>query len=508
MFQVKNVFHTHCNCLIIDPNFSGKPEMKAFFYPLLNELKQIQNEGGIFMDINGREFRFLPLIFQCNVDLPAKAEVQCLISYNGRFGCGYCQHPGNAVKERKGTKSVIRFIKKENVSMRTHFNMIEAYKAFNPKSKTLLNGIKGISCLIGAKEFDLVNGFSIDYMHCVLLGVWKKQLDLWLSPKYHKEKHYIPKKKQRFLNQRILSIKPISEIGRKPRSIFDRADFKANELRSLLLYYMRFSLVGCLDNRFLSHFQLLSSSIYTLLQENISCDEISEAETKLNKYADGFEEHYGKDNVTMNVHLLRHLANSVRHLGALWTQSTFGFETNNGVLVHSNQSRDNYLHQLSWKYCTKKEIAPRKNAQSGETNDQTIIWGGMKTMHIDSQDTKVFTDCGFSLPSSIFKIYTHITINGVKYKSERSKVVSTIDYFVRFSNKEIGAVKYYFVSSNSTYAFAEIYKEIGLIDHLIQIEATGANKLINIDKIDYKLIYMKFVNRHIVTRIPNRYEKT
>lgn len=137
MFQVKNVFHTHCNCLIIDLNFSGKPEMKAFFYPLLNELKQIQNEGGIFMDINGREFRFLPLIFQCNVDLPAKAEVQCLISYNGRFGCGYCLHPGNAVKERKGTKSVIRFIKKENVSMRTHFNMIEAYKAFNPKSKTL-----------------------------------------------------------------------------------------------------------------------------------------------------------------------------------------------------------------------------------------------------------------------------------------------------------------------------------------------------------------------------------
>lgn len=328
-------------------HFTGKPDMKHFFYPLLNELKEIYIEGGICKEHNGRQYRFIPLISGVNVDLPAKADVQAFIGHNGHFGCGYCLHPGELVKANISSKAVVRFIKKENISVRTHKDTLKIY--CNLKTNTSL-GVKHISCMVAAKHFDLINCFSIDYMHCALLGVVRKLLDLWCNTKFHKEAHYMPKKKQDVLNKRIMSIKPPTEITRKPRSINERADFKANELRSLLLYYLRYCLIDLIPLRFIDNFQLLSASIYMLLEQEISPENISLAESKLICFCDGFEKLYGQSQITMNLHLLRHIANSVRHLGPLWSQSTFGFETNNGILVHSRQAKNKYLHQLSWKY--------------------------------------------------------------------------------------------------------------------------------------------------------------
>lgn len=110
--------------------------------------------------------------------------------------------------------------------------------------------------------------------------------------------------------------------------------------------------------RFINHFQLLSASIYLLLQENLTQTDISLAESNLIKFANQFEVLYGKKNIVMCVHLVRHMGIAVRHLGPLWAQSTFAFETNNGKLVHSNQSKNHYLHQIAWKYLMKNELIP------------------------------------------------------------------------------------------------------------------------------------------------------
>ncbi len=36
-----------------------------------------------------------------------------------------------------------------------------------------------MTCL---KSFDFINGFSVEYMHCSLLGVSKLLLNLWMNP--------------------------------------------------------------------------------------------------------------------------------------------------------------------------------------------------------------------------------------------------------------------------------------------------------------------------------------
>ena len=45
--------------------------------------------------------------------------------------------------------------------------------------------MKGYSVLHLLEHFDVINGNPVDYMHCVLLGVMKKLLNLWLDSQNH-----------------------------------------------------------------------------------------------------------------------------------------------------------------------------------------------------------------------------------------------------------------------------------------------------------------------------------
>lgn len=228
--------------------------------------------------------------------------------------------------------------------------------------------------------------------------------------------------------KRILAIKPISEITRKPRSLDQRKEFKANEFRSLLLYYLRFCLTDLLPARYIDHFQLLSSAIYILLKEQISKDDLAIAETRLIKFVDQFEDLYGKHNVTMNLHLIRHIINSVRHLGPLWSQSTFSFETENGVLVNFNHAkRDLYIMKKS---LAGERIEPEKLTLGPKKNAHIF--------HADSEELKKFgVDPNFST------FHFDISLGTMKIKSIHSQKVSTIDYFIKLNSGDIGSVNFF-----------------------------------------------------------------
>lgn len=235
----------------------------------MKELEQIKDERGILVTKNNLSLSCMPVITHVCCDLPAKVDVQGMVGHAGYFACGYCLHPGVAVKKDAKSKSYVRYVdRKKEEQLRSHESIIDIYSKQKPPFNSI-NGVKSISCMVGSEDFDLVQGFAIDYMHCILLGVMKKLLDLWLNSTNHKNAYYISPKCQGALNKRILSIRPTSDVCRKPSSIFSRADFKATEFRALLLFYLRYSLIDLLPKRFIDHFHLLSSACYMLLKEVI-----------------------------------------------------------------------------------------------------------------------------------------------------------------------------------------------------------------------------------------------
>lgn len=486
------------NVLVVALN-DGKPDMRAFFYPFLNELKAIKDQGGLNIEKNGNTINFLPLIISCTADLPAKADIQGTVGHSGYFGCGYCYHKGDLIKKDSKSKSVVRYVARDSL-IRTNSDTLNTYRKLKSEP---IHGIKSVSCMVAASDFDLINGFSLDYMHCVLLGVMRKLIDLWVSPCNHAEPYYISKKRQVVLSNRIVSIKPLCEITRKPRSLFDRKDFKANEFRTLLLYILRYSLIDLLPMRYIIHFQLFSSAVYMLLEERVTEENIGIAESRLKKFADKFEDFYGKHNVTMNVHLLHHLANSVRHLGPLWAQSAFAFETNNGVIVRLNNAKKDILHNISWKYAIKSALT-----EQFKTIDREITFGGKTTIRVESENISRVLKNELEIDSNIISIYSHVSFGGIKITSLHSKVISTADYFVKLATGEMGAINYFFVEENIGYALIEMFNVESTNDHLMEVESKNIFQIFHIKQIKEKILYMKIGEYKIACKIPNRFEKT
>lgn len=80
-----------------------------------------------------------------------------------------------------------------------------------------------------------------------------------------------------------------------------------------------------------------------------------------------FEKLYGAANASFNVHLLMHLAASVRNWGPLWATSTFPFESFNGTLLRFFSGTTHVPTQivnrfLRWRGLSKKAGTTMANA--------------------------------------------------------------------------------------------------------------------------------------------------
>lgn len=285
---------------------------------------------GLDIIVQKKSVSFQPFIATCCVDLPAKSAVQKSVQYNRCFSCEFCLQEGESVPI--GKKKQIRYGKTSTkAEQRAHavtrevmLKMGEPIKKRRPQL-----GIHGKSVLIDLPRFDIVHSFGIDYMHNTLLGVTRKLINLWTEsclPFKRRSKFRLKAPQQNLLNRRIMEIRPSKVIKRRPKSLVARKQFKANELRSMLLYYLPVCLQDILLTPYRAHFMLLSNSIYILLKKSVTEEELRKAEQNLDRFVDEFETLYGIEHITMNVHLLRHLVQSVRNTGPIWAHSAFSFD--------------------------------------------------------------------------------------------------------------------------------------------------------------------------------------
>lgn len=330
-----------------------KPDFKELFYHLAKEINELQEQKMAFF-YNEKIFTCIPIIMLGAFDLPARAMASSLKQYSGQKSCVFCLHPGKQIVDRNGQK-YIRYVRtNEEIESRTHHGVISAITKMGTKDKYGLTDIPPMALF---KSFDLTNGYSIDYMHNIVLGVTKLLINLWMGDhRATKKKAPILPKNRNTLNQRIVKLKPCSYITRKPRSLQERSNFKAIEYKNMLLFYLnKFSLNALLDNEKVKHFEHLSAATYTLLKTKISEREIIEASEMLEQFANKFEELYGEESVTMNVHMLRHYGSTVFQCGPLWGHSMFAFEKNIGTLKKSIHNPTDALDNITFDYCLKRK---------------------------------------------------------------------------------------------------------------------------------------------------------
>ena len=329
-----------------------KPAMWTFLKPHMKALKDL--ESGVELESPSRgKFICKAVLLACTCDLPARCLVCNSMQYNGEYGCWKCLQAGQTVKT--GPKGHVRAFPFNHADpkgpLRTNEMTLEHAKdamqeQMAGKPRYAIKGVKGFSWLSILQHHDIIRGTAIDYMHGVLLGVQKLLLNLWFNNSYSK-KGFSLYNMVSVVDERLKNISPTLDIKRLPRSISEHLKYwKANELRSFLLYYGLPVLYGLLPDEYFEHYFYFVRAIYLLLLESISEEQLKVAEQLLQQFCFKFSQLYELRYQTLNIHQLLHLVDNVRDLGPLYTHSCFSFEDKNGFvlkLIHGTQFIDSQI---------------------------------------------------------------------------------------------------------------------------------------------------------------------
>lgn len=466
-----------------------KPDMLKFLEPFANDVETLQSDGFVFNQ------QFFSVAVTCAVlDLPAKATFQQLTQYNGYHACGYCFHAGEKLE-----KGIRYTCSAENIAARTNDGFLRAMDKISKGESELEDGVRGISPAVSFNNFDMVKSFGLDYLHNVCLGVMKTLLEFWLNPS-KKQASYIKPDKQLILNNRIRYIKPCRYISRLPRSLQYRKLFKASEYRSFLLYYLPVVLGGLLEHKYLKHFRLLAGSIFKLLSTKISNEDLVDSENDLILFVKQYQEYYGKENMTMNVHLISHIVCCVKNLGPLWSQSMFSFESNNATISRYVKGCNDTLAEISTRYMLHKSLKKESHPIHGTSNKLSFA----KKIKLSVAFTVENIPVDISTP---FQIYCAYKRNNERFTSEHYSIAKkTIDYVVELKNDIVGKIKFFFEFESRVYIRLEQYERVGQILHLYEIKSKEIESVHPVEHILKKFIYVHFLHNHYITNRPNAYE--
>lgn len=466
-----------------------KPNFLKFLVPLCEEFQHLSNVG---LAINSVRFKFI--ISHASLDLPAKCAIQCITQYNGYNACGYCKHTGE--KTSKGIRYTTVATKN---SQRIHSDFISNIQYYL-KTGNSIDGVKGLSPMLGFKHFDMVRSFTIDYMHQIPLGIVKNLLSFWWDTDNNKKPFYILPKLKQIVNRRIATLKPFRYTNRRLEPLNHYSKFKASQCRDFLLYYHPI-LEGILKEKYYKHFLLLSSAIYLLLKPTITENDLHTANANLQDFVTKYEIYYGKESMTMNVHALTHLVEGVKHMGPLWAYSMFWFESFNGRLKKYGQNSPNVINQIVEKIYI--QSTKTNETEKEETASHQYFSDEISAPIIEQREiAEIKKIC------DIEKCKFHATFNKgkIKFTSKMYKRVhKSMDYFLYFENDCYGKVLFYFEQEKS-YALIEEYFLENKVDHVMYVRPKGKITIKLTSEIKDKLIFMNIGLKQIVVMRPNKFE--
>jgi len=317
------------NLLLIGLWFgTQKPRPHTFLKPFVDELQHLGSSGMHYTNPNGESVYSKVFALCCSTDSCARPVIRNTTQFNGRFGCDWCLHEGKVVERGEGK---CRIYLPDAATLRSEAGFLN--DAMNSTAENPVNGVKGVSPLLSVPLFNIVTGFVPDYLHCVLLGIVRMFSALWFDSANHDKPWYVKQSGVSQISDKLLSLRPPSDISRLPRSLAERKYWKGSEWKSFLLYYSLIVLPDVLPTKYTNHWFLLVYSIHALLQDCVTGADVAAAESALQEFVQGVQALYGDQYCTFNVHQLLHLCDAVQNWGPLWAFSCFRFENNIGQIL-------------------------------------------------------------------------------------------------------------------------------------------------------------------------------
>ena len=507
-----------------------KPSINTFLKPLCQVMKEMFIEG---VQVHPPE---LPSPFMCKAivlmgtcDLPAKLTALNMVGHNGFHACPHCEQPGKTLSLGRGHVHIYPYMCDNPTGpLRTQKSVEMCAK------EALRNGEKknGIhppgSCLMILPLFNIVDGIGIDYMHCILLNIVRLLVNLWFDSTHHRQP-WSCSKKVHAADQRLMSIQPPSTISRKPRSLTERKYWKASEYRAFLFYYSLPVMFNVLPTEYYEHYMLLSHAIFILNSVSITPRGLTKANKLLHRFYYEFPSLYHERYLTLNMHQILHLTETVRNLGPLHTFSCFDHEHANGLLcrmIHSTHRVDLQLTYMFSTFQSMCNLAQNRNFQIEYLEhiipSSSSMKGGVTALSpacnivVDSSLAKLFQPFTSISTKSIPK-YGRLRIKNNVFHSDtydRPKKVndSVISYTIMPCKENFGVISYFTCICFNYYAVVKQLTDIkciGFVDHVFVCKRNGPLVVVPIECINTKVVFMSFSSdSHFVyfAKLPNDIE--
>ncbi|KAG0444676.1 hypothetical protein HPB47_013520, partial [Ixodes persulcatus] len=163
----------------------GHPNMALFLEQFVDGLNSMDP---VVWEQDGLSHASRAYILCWCLDAPARAAVQNCTLFNGYIGCPWCLTRGEHLD------GSMRYTNLEDTTPRTSAGVLRDMKLALSLGGTFpVNGYFGPSPAVNLPHFNLVWGFTVEYMHAVLLGVVRQITELLLSSSNSQERYYVEK---------------------------------------------------------------------------------------------------------------------------------------------------------------------------------------------------------------------------------------------------------------------------------------------------------------------------
>lgn len=307
-----------------------------FLQEFYDEIKYLISNGIEIKNKSGIIIKKQIIIDTFCCDVPAKSFILKTKGHSGFFSCFRCCTEGEFLNRRVCFPDI-------NFSKRTHDDFINRKQEDHHVGNTL-------SILTSIPGIDIINVFSLDYLHLVCLGVMKKLINLWLKGPLNNR---LNSTKSKLLSNNLIELRGFIPIDfqRKPRGIDEVSRWKATEFRTFLLYLGPIVLKNIVNEKCYLHFLSLHVSMFILLSKsNINNNFLDFSKRLLNYFVTNFISIYGREWVSHNVHALQHLSDDYLNFGSLNNCSTFPFENHMKVLKNYIRKSNQPLQQAVKRY--------------------------------------------------------------------------------------------------------------------------------------------------------------
>lgn len=247
-----------------------KPNFNTFLGPLVDQSQELA-EFGIEWKTDNKVYRSKVFFTMFSADSVARCQIQFINQFNGEYSCPWCLVKGETYHLSERSHKWI-FDPTEKAINRSHTQFTNHLRSLqeqleNGTSVSTVFGVKGASKLLLILKFDIVQGFTFDYMHTCLLGVVRTLTLAWLDSKQHNEQFYIGNRSEE-INMRIKLCKVPLDCRRTLRGLKDVKYWKASEWKTWMLISVPI-LHGILPNCYRKHFGKLVTAVCLLSQDQV-----------------------------------------------------------------------------------------------------------------------------------------------------------------------------------------------------------------------------------------------